>query len=163
IFGQDSAIQSLRDAYRAERMPHAMLFAGPVGVGKATTARALGALWLCENPKNESPCGNCASCRLFDAANHPDFHVIVKELIRYRMIQFASLPSDLVKSQLKNRGIDAGVAASAAAFADGSLGLALKWIEDGVIDSAQQLTQQLDAVIDSKSAPALAEWFKKAA
>src|SRR2546421_1586501 len=224
ILGQDSAIQSLRDAHRADRMPHAMLFAGPVGVGKATTARALGALWLCEKPKADSPCGKCESCRLFDAGNHPDFHVIVKELIRYhdragtskgidlsihvirpelldkaamkpamgrgkvfvieqaellnneaanamlktleeppgrtiimlltdqpglllptirsrcRTIQFASLADDLVKSELKKRGIDNGVAASAAKFADGSLGLNLKWINDGGIASAWELT-----------------------
>src|SRR5207244_10003726 len=71
------------DAWRADRMPHAMLFAGPVGVGKATTARALGALWLCGNPQGDAPCGKCESCRLFDAGNHPDYHVILKELIRY--------------------------------------------------------------------------------
>src|SRR5262245_62428713 len=64
-------------------MPHAMLFAGPTGVGKATTALALAALWLCENPKSDSPCGKCESCKLFDSSSHPDFHVIVKELIRY--------------------------------------------------------------------------------
>jgi DNA polymerase III gamma/tau subunit len=42
IFGQDSAVNMLRRAFAADRLPHAMLFAGPRGVGKATTARALG-------------------------------------------------------------------------------------------------------------------------
>ena len=247
ILGQDSAIQSLRDAYRADRMPHAMLFAGPVGVGKATTARALGALWLCEKPKGDAACGKCESCRLFDAGNHPDFHVIVKELIRYhdrtgkskgidlsihvirpeliakaamkpamgrgkvfvieqaellnneaanamlktleeppgrtiiilltdqpglllptirsrcRTIQFASLSDDLVKSALKKRKLEPGVVASATTFADGSLGLALKWIEDGVIESALDLTKQLDGLIEGQPAPALADWFRKSA
>jgi len=247
ILGQDIAIQSLRDAYRAERMPHAMLFAGPVGVGKATTARALGALWLCEKPRTDSPCGKCESCKLIEAENHPDFHAIYKELIRFhdkagtskgidlsikvirpelvakaalkpmmgrgkvfvieqaemlntdaqnamlktleeppgraiiilltdqpgillptirsrcRTIQFASLSDELVKSELKKRKVESGVAASATTYADGSLGLALKWIEDGVIASAGELTKQVEAIIDGKPAPNLPDWLKKSA
>src|SRR5262249_31728620 len=83
IFGQDAAIEQLRRAYLADRLPHGLLFAGPVGVGKATTARALSELFLCELPKGAKPCGPCDSCTAFDAGNHPDFHVITKELIRY--------------------------------------------------------------------------------
>src|SRR5437016_14251353 len=60
-----------------------MIFAGPVGVGKATTAAALGALFLCESPRDMDACGKCESCRVFASGNHPDFHVITKELIRY--------------------------------------------------------------------------------
>jgi DNA polymerase III delta' subunit len=247
ILGQDSAISALCDAYRAERMPHAMLFAGPVGVGKATTARALGALWLCEKPKGDSPCGKCESCRMMEAQNHPDCHIIVKELIRYhdrtgkskgidlsinvirpelvnraalksamgrgkvfvieqaellnteaqnamlktleeplgrtiivlltdqpglllptirsrcRTIQFASLSNEVVKSELKKRKLDSGVVASATTLGDGSLGLALKWIHDGVISSAEELTRQLDAGIDGKPGPNLPDWLKKSA
>src|SRR4051812_1904959 len=83
IFGQDAAIAQLRRAYLADRLPHGLLFAGPVGVGKATTARALAGLFLCEHPKSDKPCGSCASCRVFDSGNHPDYHVVTKELIRY--------------------------------------------------------------------------------
>src|SRR5439155_18008869 len=36
-----------------------------------------------EKPKGDEPCRKCESCRLLDSNNHPDFHVIVKELIRY--------------------------------------------------------------------------------
>src|SRR5437868_4273525 len=83
IFGQDDAIDSLRRAYRADRLPHGMVFAGPAGVGKFTTARALGKLFLCEKPVEDSACGRCESCRVFDAGNHPDWHVVTRELIRY--------------------------------------------------------------------------------
>ena len=51
IFGQEQAIETLLKAYRADRLPHGMIFAGPVGVGKMTTARVLATLFLCENPK----------------------------------------------------------------------------------------------------------------
>src|SRR3982750_4726808 len=83
IFGQDEAIDSLRRAYLADRLPHGLIFAGPAGVGKFTTARALGKLFLCEKPKGDSACNACESCRVFDAGNHPDWHVVTKELIRY--------------------------------------------------------------------------------
>src|SRR5689334_7297854 len=83
IFGQSDAIDSLRRAYLADRLPHGLIFAGPTGVGKATTARALAKLFLCEQPKSDEPCDRCESCRVFDAGNHPDYHVITKELIRY--------------------------------------------------------------------------------
>ena len=75
IFGQDAAVESLKEAYRADRMPHALIFAGPVGVGKGTTAAAVGKLWLCEKPNTKSaePCGTCDSCRTFDVGTHPDF------------------------------------------------------------------------------------------
>jgi DNA polymerase-3 subunit delta' len=83
IFGQASAISWLRQTYLADRLPHAMIFSGPVGVGKGTTAAALSKLFLCENPKNDHACGACDSCRVMDAGNHPDYHVIAKEHIRY--------------------------------------------------------------------------------
>src|SRR5947209_18367875 len=83
IFGQETALDWLKRAYLADRLPHGLLFSGPVGVGKATTARALAGLFLCEQPKQDKPCGSCASCRVFDAGNHPDYHVVTKELIRY--------------------------------------------------------------------------------
>ncbi len=63
------------------RMPHALLFAGPKGVGKRETAEALAARLLCEsNPAPHAPsCGSCASCLLIAAGSHPDFRYIQPE------------------------------------------------------------------------------------
>ncbi len=83
IFGQEHAIKWLRRSYLADRLPHALIFGGPVGVGKATTAAAMGKLFLCAKPQADKPCGRCDSCRVMDAGNHPDYHVVTKELIRY--------------------------------------------------------------------------------
>src|SRR5215212_8247590 len=85
IFGQETAITWLSEAYGENRLPHGLIFSGPAGVGKATTARALAAVFLCEKPKAGTPplpCGKCPSCTLFASDNHPDFHAIYKELIR---------------------------------------------------------------------------------
>src|SRR4051812_25506752 len=81
IFGQDRAIERIISAYASDRLPHGLIFAGMVGVGKFTTARALAALYLCESPKKNEPCGKCESCRLIEST-HPDFHVIKKEHVR---------------------------------------------------------------------------------
>jgi DNA polymerase-3 subunit delta' len=83
ILAQDAALDTLRRAYAADRLPHGLLFAGPIGVGKGTTAAALAALFLCQKPQGDHPCGKCDSCHVFPSGNHPDYHIITKELIRY--------------------------------------------------------------------------------
>src|ERR1041385_8163176 len=82
IFGQERAIDEIREAYSRERLPHGLIFAGPAGVGKFTTAKALAALFLCEAPKKDRACGKCASCLVIESDTHPDFHVIRREHIR---------------------------------------------------------------------------------
>lgn len=247
IFGQPAATDSLRRAYLADRLPHGLIFAGPAGVGKGTTAGALGKLFLCDRPAGDSPCGGCESCRLMDAGNHPDFHVVSRSLIRYhdktgkskgidlsihvlrpeliepagrkavmgrgkvfvveqaetmnpqaqngllktleepagralivlltdqpgallptirsrcQTIRFAPLAPEIVSRELARRGVEKAVAARAADLAGGSLGVALKWIEDGVIDSAQELLAQVDALFAGRPPDDLPGWFKKAA
>jgi DNA polymerase III subunit delta' len=83
IAGQTAAVAFLRQVCAADRLPHALLFAGPAGVGKGTCAAALGAWLLCLKPRGSEACGKCESCRVFPSGNHPDYHVITKELIRY--------------------------------------------------------------------------------
>lgn len=81
ILGQDNAIQLLRQAYLAQRLPHGLIFSGPAGIGKGTTAQALATLFLCEKPKADHPCGHCQSCTLMAAGNHPDFHRVYRQLV----------------------------------------------------------------------------------
>jgi DNA polymerase III delta' subunit len=247
IFGQEAAIDLLRRAYHADRLPHGVIFAGPAGVGKATTARALAALFPCERPKADAACGTCESCRVMEAGNHPDYHVITRELIRYhdqtgkskgidlsikvivpelvepatrkavlgrgkvfvveqaelmnaaaqnamlktleepagrtlivlltdqpgallptirsrcQVFRFAALPESLVRQELQKRGADATIAKDAATLSDGSLGSALKWIEDGVVAAAGELTGRIDAAAAGRGADDLPGWLKKAA
>jgi DNA polymerase III subunit delta' len=247
IFGQDDAIAWLRQTYLADRLPHAMIFAGPVGVGKATTAAALGKLFLCEKPKKAEPCGVCESCRTFDGGNHPDFHVITRELIRYydktgtskgidlsikvirpeliekagrkpvmgrgkvfvieqaelmnaaaqnamlktleeplgraliilltdqpnsllatirsrcQLVRFASLGESRVKAELVKRGFDGNASADVAGLSRGSLGLAIKWLEDGVVGPARELIAMIDRLFAGQPADELPGWFRNAA
>ncbi len=247
IIEQPVAVDQLRLAWRSDRLPHGLIFSGPVGVGKATTAAFLSQLFLCEAPEGDQPCGKCEACRSFIAGGHPDFHIITKELIRYhdktgkskgidlsihvirpevverasrkssmgrgkafvieqadlmnaaaqnallktleepagrtllilltdsigqmlptirsrcQTIRFGQLSPAAVLHEVQQRGIAAATAQKAVKVAGGSIGIALRWIEDGVVETAGELIEQLDQIFAGKSADALPDWFKAAA
>lgn len=87
IFCQDRAVDSLQRAFAAGKVPHALIFAGPPGVGKFTAAKCWAELLLCASPiKKDNAfihCGKCPSCMAFESGSHPDFHHIYKELLRF--------------------------------------------------------------------------------
>jgi DNA polymerase-3 subunit delta' len=247
VLEQPGAIDQLRSSWRTDRLPHGLIFSGPVGVGKATTAAILSQLFLCEKPSGDEPCGTCEACKSFVAGAHPDYHIITKELIRYhdktgkskgidlsihvirpevvekasrkssmgrgkvfvieqaelmnaaaqnallktleeppgrtllilltdaigqmlptirsrcQTIRFGQLSEALVQRELKARGIAPAMAQQAASLCGGSLGMALRWIEDGVIESVTQLLDQLDQVLAGRPADGLPDWFKATA
>jgi DNA polymerase-3 subunit delta' len=70
IVGQARAVEVLRRAIDAGKLPHAYLFAGPAGVGKATTARALAAALNCES--GAAGCSTCVPCGKIEQGIHPD-------------------------------------------------------------------------------------------
>ncbi len=72
ILGQQAAVDIVRAMLSTGRVPHALLFIGPAGVGKALTAKLAVAGILC-NSSGEKPCGHCQSCLLFARGAHPDF------------------------------------------------------------------------------------------
>ena len=59
-------------ARRNDRLPHALLLAGPQGIGKHALANAMAALLLCEAADAHIACGQCRGCRLRAAGSHPD-------------------------------------------------------------------------------------------
>lgn len=97
ILGQAGAVGALRSALASGRLAHGLLFSGPEGVGKGTTAEALGRVFLCDKPSGldgrageVDSCGVCASCKLMDAdgrddgGTHPDYHRVYRQLVRLK-------------------------------------------------------------------------------
>jgi DNA polymerase-3 subunit delta' len=244
IQGQDHAVGWLRRAWKADRMPHGLIFAGPGGVGKGMAANALATLFLCERPDGELPCAVCPACRALAAASHPDLHLIYRQLVRLehedrkaselsinlirdyliepasrkaglnrgkvfiveeaelmnaaaqnallkvleepagrtliilltdqpdallptvrsrcQIVRFVPLPAELVQSQLTRRGISSADAADAAALSGGSPGLAIAWLQDGVVTGARELRERLERLISGKPVEDLPEWFRAA-
>lgn len=61
-------------------LPHALLLAGPAGLGKRAFAEALAERLLCETATGaDAACGKCDACRWFEAGNHPDFRQLIPE------------------------------------------------------------------------------------
>ncbi|GAB3551283.1 DNA polymerase III subunit delta' [Noviherbaspirillum agri] len=65
-----------------ERLPHAILFHGPQGIGKTAFAERFAQALLCESPGADGhPCGQCASCGWFAQYNHPDYRRVRPEAL----------------------------------------------------------------------------------
>ncbi|MDX3774027.1 DNA polymerase III subunit delta' [Chromatiaceae bacterium AAb-1] len=64
--------QQLQQQLVTNNLAHAILLSGPDGIGKITLAHWLAATLLCKAGIAERPCGQCKSCLLRQAGNHPD-------------------------------------------------------------------------------------------
>lgn len=63
-----------------ERLPHALLLHGQVGIGKLSFAYTLSQSLLCKSPTSDHhACGSCASCHWFSENSHPDFRELKPE------------------------------------------------------------------------------------
>ena len=79
IIGQERACRILRTMLARDSVPHALLFTGSDGIGKATTARAMAMALNCPSPvcgasggKPVDACGTCRNCHRILTAHHPD-------------------------------------------------------------------------------------------
>jgi DNA polymerase-3 subunit delta' len=69
FLGNERIVSALRGMLRRERVPNALLFTGPRGIGKYTLARMFAQTANCERLKDDF-CGECSSCvRIAPLAN----------------------------------------------------------------------------------------------
>ncbi len=89
LIGQQRPVRILCNALGNEKLPHALLFTGEDGVGKATAALELARICNCaetdtrqysKTRENAGPvfsaCGKCRSCRKIENGAHQDIHRI---------------------------------------------------------------------------------------
>lgn len=67
ILGNRRVVEILKRAIEQDRLPHAMIFAGPAGVGKCTLALLVAQYLNCIAPISGQPCGTCSVCKRISA------------------------------------------------------------------------------------------------
>jgi DNA polymerase-3 subunit delta' len=77
LYGHEGLRHRLAAAIAAGRLPQALLFAGPQGVGKQRVALWVAEALLCQRDSTGQPCGACQGCRLVRSLAHPDLHWFV--------------------------------------------------------------------------------------
>jgi len=70
FLGNPNTVKALGRMLAAERVPHAMLFTGPRGVGKFTLARMFAQAANCERLRDDF-CGECEPCRQIGLVANP--------------------------------------------------------------------------------------------
>lgn len=74
VIGQEDVKRHLLEMAQSGRLPHALMFCGPLGVGKLPLALAFAQYLLCEHPGADEACGVCKGCRMAQQWTHPDLH-----------------------------------------------------------------------------------------
>lgn len=76
IVGHQDIKEFLIQSYKNNRVSHAYLFFGTVGVGKLALAIAFAQYLSCSNKKESDSCGECPSCHKYEKLIHPDLHFV---------------------------------------------------------------------------------------
>ncbi len=149
ILGHERPIATLRAAIDAQRVHHAWIFAGPMGVGKFTTARAFASILLdptaTRNLAGEiEPEPDSQAQRLIRAGSHPDLHVIAKELAAVseeptlRTRKQRTIPIDLLRERMLGGRLPSGRFVESVAWKAPQLGHAKVFI----VDEAELLARE---------------------
>src|SRR5262245_57373288 len=79
FIGNTAVVSRLRTKLRENRFPHAVIFAGPQGVGKHTLALMITKALNCQVKGPADFCDECSQCRKSNTGVHPDVLTVTLE------------------------------------------------------------------------------------
>jgi DNA polymerase-3 subunit delta' len=80
MMGHEWAVQLLKGHIERDRVRHAYLFCGPMGVGRRTLALRLAQALNCPQPTAPGqPCRTCRTCTQIERMQHPDLSIVQAE------------------------------------------------------------------------------------
>jgi DNA polymerase-3 subunit delta' len=91
ILGQGQAVSLLKRAVETGRLPHALLFTGPKGVGRALTAVSVAKALNCLGRVRGDGCDGCPACNKITKGIHPDVHLVAPEGATLKIDQIRTL------------------------------------------------------------------------
>lgn len=89
--GQMRAKRFLKQLIQTGQIPHALLFSGMAGIGKAYLAKEFAKVLNCLEPAAADSCDRCASCRKIGGGLHPDLLWITSEGMFIKLDQVRDL------------------------------------------------------------------------
>src|SRR5687767_6616242 len=95
FLGNPRVVQILQRALAQDRLPHALIFAGPAGIGKRALAVLLAQRLNCFNPQGEDACGLCPSCQKILAFSHPDVRIVTPDGAFIKIEQIRALIGEI--------------------------------------------------------------------
>jgi DNA polymerase III subunit delta' len=103
FLGNRRVVEILRRAVDRGRLPHALIFAGPAGVGKRALAMLLAQHLNCLGPKDGEACQSCNSCRKILHDVHPDVRIISPEGAYIKIDQVRALIDEIAYQPFEGR------------------------------------------------------------
>ncbi|MEX1081307.1 MAG: DNA polymerase III subunit delta' [Halofilum sp. (in: g-proteobacteria)] len=145
--------ERLLAARAANRFPHALLLAGPAGVGKRAFAQRLARTLLCQSESDCVPCGECAGCRQHAAETHPD-HFWVGPPEEGKSIPVDTVRQAIERLALSGRGTKVALIDAADTMTTSAANSLLKTLEEPAGDAVLLLVSdragRLPATIRSR-------------
>lgn len=102
VVGHHRPREILRRMIRGNRLPHALLFEGPEGIGKKRVAIWTFQATLCEVRPGEG-CGECEQCASIERLLHPDLHLLEPQGDTIRVEQVREVEALLRFKPLKGK------------------------------------------------------------
>lgn len=100
IAGQKEAVDLLEEMSLNNRVPHAILIAGPPGSGQLALSLAMASSLQCESRKGGSACGSCQACNKSFNFIHPDIHFAFPVIKQDKVAAVSSNYMDLFREQV---------------------------------------------------------------